>query len=524
MAIAGGAPAVLAQSSTYESGFDNGLGRASHDLIGNDNSLNQLLSAKTPEAAPLPVYFPPHPPPLNVLPKRGATGISSSRQAAQELAPYVNEPFYSVLAARLDRDELSPARRAALHRYATEKSVLQHNLRTALGYILAQEPAARGPLFAALAKEQDPAILALETRAAEFRTELFKRGYAWDAAIKPRLTYTEDNANDPDEIAHVMQGAAAFQSGLSRDQRIVLREIAIEVMSGAMTARDAANAQPYLFFNPGPSRVLFPDDLPAEVGAKIAAYQTRKSTLRKQLYDAIYQEDATWFSLVRTARFKALAERQAPEFAALEILAEEIRRALPSMEPRFTSQSIVPLPAAVVERIGALHRRRLAEERELNFQFELARARDSDVRALTRYEADSNRYELRSQARARAAASKSAQRAMTRIDELLAGYDRIDAGLRDEDGAIRETIAAQSQGIDPNYVERALAAGLRVALEDEARAAMQDYRRALLEPGLSPAQRRLLFDYAIEHLELPLPSAVMQTTQHLQQPTAANSR
>jgi hypothetical protein len=523
-AIAWSAPAVFAQSSTYDSGFDNGLSRISSEMSRSNNSLNQLLSEKTPETVPMPVYFPPHPPPLNVFPKRGGTGTSYSRQAAQELAAYVNEPFYSVLAARLDRNELSTSRREMLHRYEQEKSVLQHNLRTELGFILAQEPAARPPLFAALAKKQDPQILALEARAEDIRSSLYKRDYAWDAAIKPRITYTEDNAKDPDDIAHVMQGAAAFQNGLNSDQRTVLREIALEVMSGAMTARDAANAQPYLFFSPGPSRVLFPDDLPAEVGAKIAAYQTRKSALRKELYDAIYHEDATWFGIVRTARLRSLAEKQAAEFAALENLAEEIRRELPPMEPRFTSRSVVPLPAGIIERIGALHRRQRTEEREVNFQFELTRARDSDVFALTFFEPDTHRYEFMPRVRTRISASKSAQRAATRVNELLTGYDRIDAGLRDEQDAIRSEIAARSSATNPDYVTRAFNEGLRVALEDEARGAMQDYRRALLEPGLSPAQRRLLFDYAVEHLELPLPSAVMQTKQHLQQPTAANFR
>jgi len=33
----------------------------------------------------------------------------------------------------------------------------------------------------------------------------------------------------------------------------------------------------------------------------------------------------------------------------------------------------------------------------------------------------------------------------------------------------------------------------------------RDYRNAMLQPGLSPEQRRLLFDGALQKLALPLP-------------------
>ena len=59
---------------------------------------------------------------------------------------------------------------------------------------------------------------------------------------------------------------------------------------GGESVADASAAQPYVFFSPSPARVLFPD-LSADVGAKFARYQTMKSALRKELYDAVYRED-----------------------------------------------------------------------------------------------------------------------------------------------------------------------------------------------------------------------------------------
>ena len=59
-------------------------------------------------------------------------------------------------------------------------------------------------------------------------------------------------------------------------------------------------------------------------------------------------------------------------------------------------------------------------------------------------------------------------------------------------------------------LDQAIGTAVRVANARETEAAYVEYRQALFEPGLSPEQRRLLFDGAIERLELPLPRGELQ--------------
>jgi hypothetical protein len=51
---------------------------------------------------------------------------------------------------------------------------------------------------------------------------------------------------------------------------------------------------------------------------------------------------------------------------------------------------------------------------------------------------------------------------------------------------------------------------MRVATARETASVYRDYRVALFQPGLSPEQRRLLFDGVMEQLELPLPRGELQ--------------
>jgi hypothetical protein len=474
---------------------------------------------------PLPVFFPPEPPPLDLATSRAASSrYGGLRAASSELSAYVCEPFYSVLAARLDRDELSSARRDSLHRYHDEKSLLQHNLRTELAYILQQPPAARDQLLAALARQQDPAIHALEQRAEDIRSDLFKSSYAWDAARKPPITDTAKPSNQPDDVARVMLGAAFFQHGLSAPQRTLLREIAIEVTSAGPSVAAATAAQPYVFFSPGPSRVRFPPDLSDAVAAKLAAFQTRKSALRKELYDTIYREDATWWGMVRTSRFRSLAEKQAPEFAALETLAEEIRRELPPPPAPRPPQPLVALPPALVDRIDALLQRQSSDQRVLNAPFEQLRASDSLLFMLTVFNPETGRYELKRRSRIYAGSAKASERVNAHIETLLAAYDQLDAALTTERNAICRDVTAQLHTEDPARINLALADGVRVVLEQRNATGLRDYQQAVFEPGLSPAQRRLLFDHALEELDLPLPGGIWQPRERLEQPTASNQR
>lgn len=86
--------------------------------------------------------------------------------------------------------------------------------------------------------------------------------------------------------------------------------------------------------------------MPAEIAAKVAAYETKKSTLKKELFDVISTHDSATFAFLRNAAIRSLAERQAPALAKLEILADDIRDGLvqhPSMSPKPPQSPLTPM-------------------------------------------------------------------------------------------------------------------------------------------------------------------------------------
>jgi len=73
------------------------------------------------------------------------------------------------------------------------------------------------------------------------------------------------------------------------------------------------------------------------------------------------------------------------------------------------------------------------------------------------------------------------------------------------DGMLKNAATTKNAAID-----HALLAATRVATAREAGHLYGDYRIAVFQPGLSPEQRRLLFDSVIERLDLPLPRGELQ--------------
>ena len=515
------APCLRAQSDS-----DGGLSRVS-----NNNPFGSAFPALNSDRhlpTPLPVFFPPEPPPLDRTARRAPVslaarlGLGRGLGAPPELASYVNEPFYPALADRISHHDLSDRQQAALARYREEKRALQHELRTELSRTLALEPAARGPLLAELARLQDPKIADLENRAEAFRADLVKRDHAWSAR---REWHLGDSPNAPDsaqDIARVMRAAAYFQKGLGAAQRALLREIAIEVPAAAETAAEAVAAQPYVFFSPGPARVLFPENIPAAVGAKIAEYQTRKSALRKTLYDAVYREDSAKLNLLRSARLKSLADEQAPEFAALEMLAEEIRRDLAPLPPLPRTEPLVPLPPALAQRVIAHFQRQTAEQNQHDSQLEELRARYPLLRLVPLNAGGRRTYKVMGFGSKNFLAERD--RAQRELDALAAASARVVVALAAEQDGLRRDLAEFLHAEEPSMVKVALNEGVRLAAEQSLAEIANDYRRAVFEPGLSPGQRRLLFDAVVENFDLPLPAGESQPTQRRTQRIGALSR
>jgi chorismate mutase len=92
-----------------------------------------------------------------------------------------------------------------------------------------------------------------------------------------------------------------------------------------------------------------------------------------------------------------------------------------------------------------------------------------------------------------------------KISAVADEYGRAVADLLNERESIRQEIGQVLQLTKGDAIDRALYASMRVATRQENIRSFSDYRTAVFEPGLSPEQRRLLFDSVMQQLDLPLP-------------------
>ena len=471
-----------------------------------------------PDSAPriverFPVFFPPSPPALGRPVTRGIPP-GGRYPAPPELADYVSDFFYPALGTRLVTRGVNEKLRARLDAYRAAKLALLNELRTELDRLRTAEPAARLEALATLARRQTPKIVELEKTAEQLRRDLVTGENNWSAVRQWHLSDKHRRGYSPIEIAQVMRAFAFYSDGLLPAQRRLLREIAIELVFAAENTAAATAAQPFLFFPPEPARVLLPDDLPAEVARKVAAYQTMKSGLKKELYDTVHAADGAAFGFLRGSPLKALADKQSSRLAELDTLAEEIRRGLSQAPPPRAARS--PLPADLDGRVATLIASYQSAQAGAATKIDaiLVRAKDLPMQASYRFEAEALKFMV---VPTRGARSSRGGGALSRIEAVRSEisavadeYGRNVADMINERDSIRTAIGQSLKLTKPEEIDRALLAAMRLANQKYAESTFSEYRIAVFEPGLSPEQRRLLFDGVVERLELPLPRGDLQ--------------
>ncbi|PTX96411.1 hypothetical protein DB354_07030 [Opitutus sp. ER46] len=465
-------------------------------------------------------FFPPTPPALGESYPRNRTRSASLSLSTipLELSEHVNEPYYSPLSPFLYEESLSKKRRKMIDDYSAAKTALVDELRAKIESVRALDPAAREAQLADFARQQEPRALEVEKMGYAIRDEftgwsLFSNSSDWNEARDWRLgddTRWESNLDE----AKLMRGASYFQEGLSPAQRRLLREYAMELDDsgrGPMAEIGLDARGPYLYFSPETSRFRLPASLPAETRTLIANYTKEKSALKKELRDALYREDRRWFGSKRTAAMKALAEAQATRLAALDTMAEEIRRAL-------VAYPLPNRPRAATPAIPQEFRNRLAK---------FVEDRDGYQRTMNKRRADlakqfsTSRVEFVKMAggfgiqlvpsrKLNAEDSAKAQAVVAELAsfnaEQIKTYDR----LVQEKEAIREALINASGPLAPlvstRIVDLILADYSRTILVEELWRQYRDYEDAVLLPGLAPAQRRMLYDAALVKLDQQTPS------------------
>ncbi len=461
-----------------------------------------------------PVYFPPDAPALGEPVQRRNPVALAKFAPPSSLVNYVYEPFYAPLSTLLFTEDLSRKRRDRLDAYRTSRTELLTELRSKIESLRDADPATREREFSALASQQAARLSALTTVAEDLRNN-FTHGSFFESSADGsdsrnwRLGDDTRWESQIDEIK-VLRAAAAFQDGLSSAQRRLLREIAMELADSLKgpTAEIALDSPgPFLYFSPATVRIRLPADLPAEISAKIDVYKTAKAALKTELRDTLYVQDRAWFNYKRVNTLKALAEKQAGRLAALEDMAEEIRRDLVPF-PNPARPPVVPLPSAIAPRVRSYHLQKVALQNMLVAKLEEIKTALPDDRV--EYTRVSDSYILDVIPNRRSSAAQKAKREA--VIEGLVPFNQNQAklysALAREKEAIRAQVIHEASVLSGKSANKSIEQLLRefayAFQKQEAWEVYREYETATLEPGLSLPQREILFGAALEKLDLPL--------------------
>jgi hypothetical protein len=470
----------------------------------------------------LPVFFPPIPPPLGA-PTPPQQPVELSLVAPPELAAYINEPFFAPLSTRLARRNLTDQLRQRLDSYRANKTALQTELRAKLAALKDADAATRQRDLEAFAPQQTPRIVALEKAADQLRGDFLQGGLIrlfgssgdWNQNRQWHLGQSPLSGTRAETLPaefQVDRAAVFYQDGLAPAQRRLLREVAMDVQVDAFKPKSAP-ASPednsLMYFSPETARVRLPDELTSEIAAKVEAYTKEKTELKTELRDAIYLQDKAT-SAQRDRVLKQLAESQAPRIAALEILAEDIRQAL-ALQAKQPGPPVPPsLPPELAKRITIYQSEKLALRKLLQDKLkELGKGLtlfDGRVPPVQKDIGNDPHTDEISKSPTGEDRRKLAKDVLTAFNQATA--DRFTASGKEKEairGELDRFIGANPESTKGKSADTLLKEFEDSVLKEETWQQYGEYQIAVFQPGLSPEQRRLLFDAAIEKLALPLP-------------------
>lgn len=457
---------------------------------------------------PLRIFFPPHPPPLGVTIQSNRPG-PLNRLTPEELRGEILEPYFAPLSTRLvERNrKLSSgqAKRLAAYRAARDRAL--QRLRETIAACLTEPPDLRFQRFTALARAQEAELSRLEAEAEGLRHDL-ARGVNWFKRRRWRLGAGPlDRPREENRLLEyqVLRAAAFYLDGLQSFQRRLLREAA-QLLEEAEFGEDEEfpdTGAAFPFFAPDLMRIpRAPFPLPPELEERLRRFGEAKAQLRREVRDAIYTTERTWLHFTRRHALERLAAKQAPVFAQLEEEAEAIRRALAPHRESHRRVPPAPLPEELQQQIDEyLAGKQALQRRYEDYIIPLAATwprpeRRNDPAALVAWQAERR------------------QRESEAMRQFLAAEHETVARLA---GLIRKIEDQLQPFLLPG--ERALAGSssdvvlMEFLLRFREQHAYHEYEIAAFEPGLSAAQRRLLFAGAVVRLELPLAGPERQPLQ-----------
>ena len=451
------------------------------------------------------VFAPPVPPAMG-------EGLPKDVTDSSDLA---RETFYGGYYVASTLYKLSPNETERIAAYRSERQRLVDEIRTRFQELAGGTPEVRQAGLAELATRQAVRLRALEDEAEALRNDLawvktvfrinisfpgewaFFGEWALDKHGK-NLPFWQPPEPERPDMSRMFSGAY-FYAGLSPEQRYLLPEIAYELAGrkkpdGAEGKMAGATG---FFFLPASARIRLPADLPPSLEEKIRSFAREKANLKDELRRAVLREDFFFIS-TRTRRLAALAELQAPRFAALETQAEAIRVGLAALgspdRPGYTG-----LPDDLTQRMGSFNARKVEVRRVLlNRLRELAAEHPAD------------RFEIVRQGDGLAIAQTGPHpEPVDGLAEFNAWQARQYTAFARESEILRRDIQQYLEGSPQRgtrTVDQLAGDFARAYAARENRDRYRDYAHAVLEPGLSPAQRRLFFNSAVAELEKIAPT------------------
>lgn len=490
-----------------------GLGITVAALVAQDEPI------ESPGMSPV-VFFPPIPPvygaPVSNRIENGALIFQGRRLLPPDgMADFVGEWFFPPLSTRLYGGVLSAKLEGRLEAY---RSARQREVNALLDVFVTQHhgtAAARLEALQSLAEVQTPRLVALEAVAEQLRRDLgadfllnridWNAGRRWKLGEIPRT----NPAIDAEALFQVVRASASYHDGWIAEQRGLLEELAYELRLSARRARGVPAAlaeSDAMFFSPAMTRLRLPPQASPELRERFGAYNGLKAELKRELREAVIAQEKSG-ERRRTEAFAALAERQWPQFGLLEQIAGEIRALLGTQFEVPPPPAPPWIPSGLFDSVRSYNEDRDSYFGEMRLRIDraaeaLARAEqvdDPDDRARRQQEFSARLAEVRKQA-ARSFQDEHAER----FAELEGRYRAIRDALtliaeRQTDPATGRPLDAETllrrHGISMQEFDRF---GRETAI-------YANYRLAMLQPGLSAPQRRLLFRYAFSALAQPLP-------------------
>lgn len=507
-------------------------------LTGQDTSVsNVVITSDAPLAvgayvARLPVFFPPVPPVMGTA-IEATDAVDFRYLAPLALTAHVGEWYYPTLSTLLAEHRLTPALTERLAGYIRARDAAEKELLELVRQRDERSEPGRGSGHAADGEAHTARLEALEREAERLRREFMTAGADWNAFRRVTLARRMKREKEPREkmlIAQILLAAACYRHDLTPLQRALLLEAAIETGAadlGPYTAPFVTTDRRTMMFSPGAVRINVPREPKETLAAELAQFERLQAKLRRELVEAVTTFDLEVGTRAEQ-RWRTRVATQARDLVDFEQQAEALRQA-------FLIHGVNGWPAPAVEwpedfrsRVERCRRKRLALAAERG-----AAAQEVRVEMLVyRPGADGKHLNVKStllQLPTSPGTSyyinyvgihgvpeqgRSGMEVMQRMRESIGRVERSQrerlAALEIEETALGAEAVRIMRVEGTMTAQQALAVVGRALAQSAADRHYALYRYAVLEPGLTPAQRRLMLAMAMRQLNLALPGGEFQ--------------